>query len=70
MKNLITLYFLDDRTILILFKLIKFGIIKTKSSGFSGYSIVFGIWRIEIQFNLSYVENNKIILNKSQYGKA
>jgi hypothetical protein len=66
MKKLISINLLDDRFIVILLRFIKFGIIRTKSDGFKGFSIVFGISKIELQVNLSKTE--KVVLDG--YGKA
>ena len=59
---------LEDRFILILFKLFKIGIINTSQTGSNGVSIVLGIWRIESQFNISLIK--KIIINEKDYGHA
>tara|TARA_Y100001963_G_C6754012_1_gene435732 strand:+ start:184 stop:396 length:213 start_codon:yes stop_codon:yes gene_type:complete len=68
MGKLISFALLEDRIILILLSFIKLGIIRTKSRGFSGISIVFGIWRIESQFNISLVSN--ILIEFKDYEQA
>ena len=61
---------LEDRFIIILFSLFKFGIISTKSERFSGLSMVVGFWKIELQINLSIVQSIKIKLNEYEAGRA
>jgi|TARA_R100000458_G_C8182089_1_gene178755 hypothetical protein len=52
---------LDDRkTLLVFFNSIKLGIINTSSSIFYGRSIVFGILRVEFQFNIAFHKTKKI----------
>jgi|2_EtaG_2_1085320.scaffolds.fasta_scaffold33571_2 hypothetical protein len=68
MGKLISFALLEDRIILILLRFIKLGIIRTKSKGFSGVSIVFGIWRIEMQINMSLVSD--ILIEFKEYEKA
>ena len=70
MSKLITFALLEDRIILILLSFIKLGIIKTKSNRFSGLSVVFGIWKIEFQFNISLVQDIKIRLNPDGQARA
>ena len=67
---LITFALLKDRIMLILFKLIKLGIIKTSSKGFNGYSIVIGFWKLELQVNLSIVNNISIELKEYEKARA
>ena len=54
-KKLIKIYLLDDRKAIVLFNLFKLGWVNTTDKRFKGRSIVVGIWRFELQFNLSYV---------------
>ena len=68
MGRLLKLALLNDRIIIILFSLIKLGIIKTESKGFNGFSLVIGIWKIELQVNLSIV--NDILIEFKEYEKA
>ena len=57
MGKIIRLHFLEDRGILLLFNLIKFGYIINQDSKYKGFGLVFGIWRFEFQFNTSmYLE--------------
>ena len=65
---LISFALLKDRLIVILLSLFKIGIIKTQSKGFSGVSIVLGIWRLEIQINLSIVKD--ILIEFKEYETA
>ena len=68
MGKLLSLAWLDDRIIIILLSLIKLGIIRTKQKGFSGFSIVIGLWKLETQLNISYVSD--ILLEFKEYEKA
>ena len=65
---LISFALLKDRIIIILLSFVKLGIIRTKSKGFSGISLVFGIWRIEMQINMSLVSD--ILIEFKEYEKA
>ena len=67
---LINFALLEDRIILILFRFFKLGIIRTKSLSFSGISIVIGVWRYELQVNLSRVNDIKINFENHDTGKA
>ena len=66
----INLALLKDRFILILLNLFKLGIIKTNSPGFNGLSIVFGIYKLELQINLSLVKNIKVTYGEHEAGRA
>jgi hypothetical protein len=68
MGKIINFALLEDRIILILLSLIKIGIVRTKSKGFSGISIIFGVWRIETQFNISLVSD--ILIKFKDYERA
>ena len=68
MGRLISFALLEDRIILILLSFIKLGIVRTNSKGFSGISIVFGIWKLETQFNVSVVKD--ILIEFKDYEKA
>ena len=68
MGKLISFALLEDRIIIILLSFVKLGIIRTKSKGFSGISLVFGIWRIEMQINMSLVSD--ILIEFKEYEKA
>ena len=70
MGSLISFALLKDRIILILLSFIKLGIVRTNSKGFSGISIVFGIWRIETQFNISLVSDIKIEFKEYEKARA
>ena len=61
---------LEDRFILILFRLIKLGIIKTNSEGFNGISIVIGLYKLELQVNLSLVSDIKLKYRDYEAGRA
>ena len=65
---LINFALLEDRIILILLNFIKLGIVRTKSKRFSGISVVFGIWKLETQFNISIVKD--ILMEFKEYEKA
>ena len=67
---LINIALLEDRFILILFNLLKFGIIRTNSDKFSGFSIVLGIYKMELQVNLSLIKNRIITLKSYESGRA
>ena len=68
--RLINIVLLEDRFILILFSLFKLGFMKTKSLGFNGLSIIFGIYKLELQVNLSLVKDIKVKYGKHEAGKA
>ena len=68
MGRIISFALLEDRIMLILLSLVKLGIVRTKSKGFSGISVVFGIWRIETQINISLVSD--ILVEFKEYEKA
>ena len=68
MGKLLSLALLDDRLIVILLSFPKLGFIRTKQKGFSGFSIVIGLWRIETQLNISYVSD--ILMEFKEYEKA
>tara|TARA_R100000781_G_scaffold86313_1_gene53125 strand:- start:692 stop:907 length:216 start_codon:yes stop_codon:yes gene_type:complete len=61
---------LEDRFILILFNLLKIGIIRTNSEGFNGISIVLGLYKLELQINLSLVNDIKIKYKDYEAGRA
>ena len=67
---LINIALLEDRFILILLNLLKIGIIRTNSNKFSGFSIVLGIHRIELQVNLSIIKNRIITLKSYESGRG
>ena len=66
----INIALLEDRFILILFRLIKLGIIKTTSAGFNGISIVIGLYKLELQVNLSVVSDIKLKYRDYEAGRA
>ena len=66
----INISLLEDRFILILFRLIKLGIIKTNSEGFNGISIVIGLYKLELQVNLSLVSDIKLKYRDYEAGRA
>ena len=66
----INIALLEDRFILILFRLIKLGIIKTNSEGFNGLSIVIGLYKLELQVNLSLVSDIKLKYRDYEAGRA
>ena len=55
MNKLLKLYLLNDRKVIILFSFFKFGVVNTTNKQFTGRSIVVGLWRIELQINLSLI---------------
>ena len=59
---LIRLHLLEDRMIIQLLRTFKFGIIRTNDANFNGFSIVIGILSLELQINLSFVKDKKIIM--------
>ena len=65
---LIKIALLDDRFYVILLSLFRFGIIRTGNETLSGISLVFGVWKLELQTNLSIVTKRQITLR--EYGKA
>jgi len=67
---LLKLHFLDNKFIIILFSTFKFGLVKTKSKGFKGFSIVVGILRLELQINLSLIQDIQIKVAEHETGKA
>ena len=67
---LLRVYLLDNKFIIILFSIIKLGFVRTKSRGFSGISIVFGIHKLECQINLSLVKTIQREFRDYETGKA
>ena len=65
---LIKIALLDDRFYVILLSHIRIGIIKTSNETLSGISVVFGVWKLELQTNLSMVNKKRIKLR--DYGRA
>ena len=65
---LIKIALLDDRFYVILLSHIRIGIIKTRNETLSGISLVFGVWKLELQTNLSMVSKKRIKLR--DYGRA
>ena len=59
---LIRLHLLEDRMIMQLLRTFKFGIVRTNDANFNGFSIVIGILSLELQINLSFVKDKKIIM--------
>ncbi len=59
---LIRLHLLEDRMIIQLLRTFKFGIVRTNDANFNGFSIVIGILSLELQINLSFVKDKKIIM--------
>jgi len=59
---LIRLHLLEDRMIMQLLRTFKFGIVRTNDANFNGVSIVIGILSLELQINLSFVKDKKIIM--------
>ena len=59
---LIRLHLLEDRMIIQLLRTFKFGIVRTNEANFNGFSIVIGILSLELQINLSFVKDKKIIM--------
>ena len=67
---LLKMFWLEDRFILILLRLIKIGFIRTKSRRMDGFSFVFGISKIECQINLSSVTNETTKVRADEIGRA
>ena len=67
---LLSFALLNDRIIVILFNSIKLGFVKTNSKGFNGYSIVIGLFRLEMQINLSLTKDIKLEFKKYEQGNA
>ena len=67
---LLKLYFLDNKFIIVLFSIFKFGLVRTNSKGFKGFSIVIGISRLELQINLSLIQDIQIKVAEHETGKA
>ena len=59
---LIRLHLIEDRMIIQLLRTFKFGIVRTNDANFNGISVVLGILSLELQVNLSFVKNKKIIM--------
>ena len=59
---IIRLHLLEDRMIIQLLRTFKFGIVRTNDANFNGISVVLGILSLELQVNLSFVKNKKIIM--------
>ena len=59
---LIKFHLLEDRMIIQLLRTFKFGIVRTNDANFNGFSIVIGILSLELQINLSFVKDKKIIM--------
>ena len=59
---LIKFHLLEDRMIIQLLRTFKFGIVRTNDTNFNGISVVLGILSLELQVNLSFVKNKKIIM--------
>ncbi len=59
---LIKFHLLEDRVIIQLLRTFKFGIVRTNDANFNGISVVLGILSLELQVNLSFVKNKKIII--------
>ena len=53
---LLSVHLIEDRFIVVLFSLFKFGVVFTKQPGFQGFRIIVGFYRLEAQFNLSIVK--------------
>jgi hypothetical protein len=67
---LLKMFWLEDRFILILLRLIKIGFIRTKSKRMNGFSVVFGIAKIECQINLSSVISETTRVRADEIGRA
>ena len=68
MNKVLTIAWLNDRFMIILFSFIKLGIIRTNDENFNGISLVFGLFNIELQINLSKVKKKQVYIH--EYGKA
>ena len=53
----------NNKKLIILFNFFRLGIIKTKDPNHKGYSVMFGIWRIESQFNISFLIKKRTTFN-------
>ena len=69
---LLSVKLLEDRFIIVLFSLFKFGFILTNQPGFQGFSIIVGFYRLEAQVNLSVVKSYTKIerFREHETGKA
>ena len=65
---LLNIALLKDRFYIILFKLFRFGIIRTNDKTMNGISLVFGIWKLELQTNISIINKKEITFR--DYGRA
>ena len=61
---------LNDRIIIILFNLMKLGFVRTNSKRFNGFSIIIGLSKLELQVNLSLIEDIKLQFKEYQKGNA
>ena len=59
MGSLIKVVLIDDASILILFKLLKIGIIHPENAPGKITGFLIGLWRFEIQFTLSFWDKGK-----------
>ncbi len=57
--KLLRIYISNKQMAITIFSFFKFGIMNTSKKGFKGRSVVFGIWKLQLQINLSYVSNNE-----------
>lgn len=53
----------ENKKLIILFNFFRLGVIRTKSPNHKGYSVMFGVWRVEFQFNLSFLIKRQAIFN-------
>ena len=70
MKKLLRLHFTSDTILIIILNFFRFGVLKTRSHQHAGYSIVFGIWTVEFQFNISFLFKEKVMISKEDMGHA
>ena len=68
MNKVLTIAWFDNKFVVILLSFIKLGIIRTNDENFNGISLVFGLFNIELQINLSKVKKKQVYIN--EYGKA
>lgn len=68
MNKVLTIAWFDNKFVVILLSFIKLGIIRTNDENFNGISLVFGLFNIELQINLSKVKKKQVYIH--EYGKA
>ena len=71
MGKLFSIFYTNEKLIIIIFSFFKLGFVKTgNNTPFKGISIVFGIWTLEFQFNISFLFKEKVMISKEDMGHA